>query len=103
MRYWKPITNRSKLTKVGVESGTDSNFVLNPHTWYVERKVIMKVPTIIIEIPLYIVDENDIKTPFTDEQVVEALEFMKGKDDFCGYSINDLFVEYYDWEDDDND
>lgn len=63
----------------------------------------MKVPTIIIEIPLYNVDENDTKTPFTDEQVVEALEFMKGKDDFCGYPINDLFVEYYDWEDDDND
>lgn len=58
----------------------------------------MDMPTVIIEIPLYRIDENDNRVPFTDEEVVEALEFMKQKDDFCGYSINDLFLETYEVE-----
>lgn len=62
----------------------------------------MKVPTIIIEIPLYNYDEDDNMVPFTDAEVEEVLKIMRQRDDYCGYTINDLFVEYYDWEDDDN-
>lgn len=58
----------------------------------------MDMPTVIIEIPLYDVGEDGKRVPFTDAQVEEVLKVMQQKDDFCGYTINDLFVETYEVE-----
>jgi hypothetical protein len=62
----------------------------------------MQVPTVIITVPLYDYDEDDNMVPFTDEQVNEVFSYMQKKDDFCGYAINEMFVEYYDWEDEED-
>lgn len=62
----------------------------------------MQLPSIIIEISLYNVDENDVKTPFTGEEVDAALTAIQSQGEICGYAINDVFVEQFEVEDDDN-
>jgi hypothetical protein len=59
----------------------------------------MKIPVVVIKVPLYDYNEEDVKRPFNEAEVEEALGWIKSKDDVAGFSIDSIAVEY---EEDEN-
>lgn len=54
----------------------------------------MKIPVVVIKVPLYDYNGEDVKRPFNEAEVQEALEWIKSKDDVAGFSIDSIEVEY---------
>lgn len=60
----------------------------------------MKVPVVVIRVPLYDYNEHDQRIPFTKDQVEEVIGYIRGKDDVCGYSIDSIEITEEEWDND---
>lgn len=56
---------------------------------------VTKVPTIVLEVPLYYYDEADRLIPLEKDEVDKVVRYI---DDVGGWSVNKLTVEYKDFE-----
>jgi hypothetical protein len=52
----------------------------------------MKVPVVVIKVPLYDYDEEDRMFPLEGDDLEEALAFIKSHDDVAGFSISSIEV-----------
>ncbi len=68
-------------------------------TYYRDQMVrelkVTKVPTIVLEVPLYYYDEADRLIPLEKDEVDKVVRYI---DDVGGWSVNKLTVEYKDFE-----
>lgn len=54
----------------------------------------MKIPVVVIKIPLYVRDEQEALVPMGAEAVQDVVGVMNDKYDFLGYPITSVTVEY---------
>jgi hypothetical protein len=59
----------------------------------------MKIPVVVIRIPLYTRDGQGSLSPMGNEAVQDVVGVLEDRDDFLGYAITSVTVEYEEVED----
>ena len=58
----------------------------------------MKIPVVVIRVPLYDLGENEKPVPFSEEEVQEIFQAIQSEDDVMGYSIGKIELLEEEWD-----